>query len=619
VYAAAEAAFVEQFLAPSVLQLTSDAVRFAIRHGLAWYWIPAGGASLLLLFASLFGDRPQSEDSQSRLRRSDLFYLLAVAVFLLALRWPVLAVGDLEGDESVAVSAALTRFLDPVYGVTIFTGSAGPLLTYPVAALGLLGIRIDFGASKLVSLLLIVASSGVLYLALRTFSQARTARVALLPLLAFLGLGSAAWTLSYCSELWINLLMISAVCFLLRLDRRIGREAANLSGIGLALGSIPLVKWQGVPMAALVAATAVAVVWNRCRREPAGLRGLAVRLLPLVALGLAPLLVWCAILWSFGGLGFFFETYFVALFTQATSRYSTTLLERLVALPAWGIQPFPKVRMFLYSTALFWVPAAIVLYRLYRPRRFLLELALASLYLVISVYAVLQPGGPFTHYLNLLLQPYAVLVMLVFCHLAQAMRQPVFAMAAYLGLAVLPPAILYFQDDPIPVRFPPMESRSALIDAMLMLNAAGSPMIQWGWAYGCFVSTGTTWGTRTGGSHEILEPFFPNKSIFIADYVENLDSGRAPVFLDTATEGSLFYPRRAKFGHETVSEIGAAVRRNYFLCAELPGSRLYLNRERYQADAEVRAWCERQSDWTPPGWGTGLGLGQVVSSLSCNS
>ena len=248
----------------------------------------------------------------------------------------MLALGDLEGDESVAVSAALTRYLDPAYGVTLFTGSAGPLLTYPVAALGLLGLRIDYGASKLVSLLLITASTGVLYLALRTFSEARTARVALLPLLAVLGLGNLRWTMSYCSEQWINLLVISMIYFLLRLDRKIGRERANLCGIGLALGLVPLVKWQGMPMAALVVACAVAIVVHRCRRERAGLGALVIRLLPLVVLGLAPLFVWCVILWSYGSLTFFFETYFAALFSQATSRYTSTLAERLMALPEWG-------------------------------------------------------------------------------------------------------------------------------------------------------------------------------------------------------------------------------------------------------------------------------------------
>jgi hypothetical protein len=403
----------------------------------------------------------------------------------------------------------------------------------------------------------------------------------------------------YCSEQWINLLVISGIYFLLRLERGIGREAANLSGIGLALGSIPLVKWQGAPMAALVAATAVAVVWSRWRREGAGLGGLAARLLPLALLGLAPLLVWCAILWSFGGLGFFFETYFVALFTQATSRYSTTMLERLVALPGWGIYAFPEVRWFLAPTALFWVPAAIALYRMRRPR-FPLELALASLYLVISVYAVLQPGGAFAHYLNLLVQPYAVLCMLVFCRLAQAMPRPAFL--GYLGLAVLTPAILYLRDPPLPIRFPPTELRAKSIDGVDRLNVSGSPMILWGWVYEYYLGMGTTWGTRTGGSHEILEPFFPNKSIFIADYVASLESGRAPVFLDTATEGSSIYGIRSCYGHETVPEIAAAVRRHYFECAEFRGARLFLSRERYEASAEIRSWCEGVPPWRLPGW-----------------
>jgi hypothetical protein len=503
----------------------------------------------------------------------------------------VLGLDDLEGDESVAVSAALTRYLDPAYGVTLFTGSAGPLLTYPVAAIGLLGIRIDYGASKLVSLLLMIASPAVLYLALRTFSEARPARVALLPLLAFLGLSNIYWMVPYCSEQWINLLVASMIYFLFRLGQQIGRERVNLCGIGLAVGLVPLVKWQGMPMAALAVACAVGIVGRRCLRERAPLGRLALRLLPLAALGLAPLLVWCLIQWSQGSLAFFLQTYFAALFSQATSRYSSTMLERLLALPAWGIAPFPMLHLFLSMTALFWVPAAIHLFLLRRPRRLPLDVALVGLYLGVSTYAVLQPGGAFTHYLNLLLQPYALLFMLIFCRLAKAAARPGFELTAYLGLAALIPAIGYLQDVPLPVLLRRATVRSPTVDALRALDLPGSPMIQWGWVYPYYVHAGLTWGTRTGGSHEILEPFFSHKSLFVADFVESLESGRSPVFLDTATEGSPIYPNRARYGHEQVPEVAEAVGRNYFLCAELPGTRLYLHRKRYQARAGIQDWC----------------------------
>jgi hypothetical protein len=587
---------VEQLLAPSIQQLATDAVIFAYQHSLYSYRIPAVAASLLLLVASLLRPESQAAAGAASQRRSDLLYLLALAVFLVALRWPVLALGDLEGDESVAVSAALTRYLDPGHGLTLFTGSAGPLLTYSVAGVGLLGFRIDYGASKLVSLLLITASSAILYLTLRTFSEARTARIALLPLLAYLGLGNARWTLSYCSEQWINLLLISMLFFLLRLDRRIGRAAVNLCGMGLALGLVPLVKWQGIPMAALVVACAVAILAQRHLREP---RKLAAGLLPLALLGLAPILVWCAIQWIQGSLGFFFDTYFAALFTQATSRYKSSLLERLIELPDWGFPAYSTERWFLVLTALFWVPAAFVcLFR--RPARIRLELALASLLLAVTGYAVLQPGGRFTHYMNLLLQAYALLFMLIFCRWAAAVRWPALAFATYLVPTVLLPMVVYFHDLALPLRFPPQEVRARSLDALRSLHISGSPMIQWGWVYAYYVITGTSWGTRTGGSHEILEPFFPNKSIFVADFVAGLESGRAPVFLDTATEGAPSYAKRALFGHETVPEVAAAVRRNYFPCAEFQGARLFLHRQHYRDRADILPWCAMFPRWHPP-------------------
>ena len=590
----------EQFFAPSIQQLATDAVLFTYPNGMLWYRIPAVAASLLLLLVSFPWPGPKGDGTGARLLRSDLLYLLVLSVFLFALRWPTLGAGDLEGDESVAVSAALTRYLEPAYGVTLFTGSAGPLLTYPLSALGLLGLRIDYGASKLASLLLITASSALIYLTLRTFSEARIARIALLPLLAFLGLGSVRWTVSYCSEQWINLLVIAMIYCLLRLAGKIGRESTNLVGIGLALGLTPLIKWQGIPMAALFVACAVAIVWRRCLSERAGFGALAARLLPLAVLGLAPLLAWCAIQWSQRSLGFFFDTYVAALFSQATSRYSSTFLERLMALPAWGLSTSPKAKMFAAMSALFCLPATIWVCLVRRPRRCPPDLALAMLYLGVSLYAVLQPGGAFTHYMNLLLQPYAALLMLVFWHLVKAAARPALVVSAYLGLTLLAPAVLYLRDAPVPTRYRPTTDYGKSTDALRSLHASGSPMIQWGWAYGYYVNAGLTWGTRTGGSHEILEPFFPNQAIFIDDYVESLEGGRAPIFVDSATEGSSAYSERARYGHEQFPEVAEAVRRNYFLCTQFPGARFYLHRKTYAAKPGIEAWCMGLPRIPPP-------------------
>lgn len=581
----------ENFTAPSLQQIATTAVEFLFRHSLLWYQAPAAVAWLLLFVVSLQRDDPRTS-AASAIRSGDVRYLVTLAVFLFAVRWPVLALGDLEGDESVAVSAALTRYLDPAYGLTLFTGSAGPLLTYPVSLLGLLGLRIDYGASKLLVQLLMTASSALTYLALRTLSEARIARIALLPLLVFLGFGSTRWMLYYCSEHWINLLVISMIYGVLRLGQGVGRERVNLCVVGIALGLMPLIKWQGMPMAALFALVAAAIVARRSVREHAGLRALAVRLLPLAGLGLAPLLLWCAILWSSGSLGYFYATYFSALFTQATSRFESTFVERLMAFPEWGFTRSFKELLFVGATAMFWAPAAIYLCLVRRRRRELLDLALAALYFVASAYAVIQPGGAFLHYLNLLLPPYAFLCILAFVHLVKVAR-PAIVIGVYLGLTVALPGYEFVRRVPLPVRFPPAVVPTPTIDNLLAVAAPGSRLILWGWEYYHYVYAGMIWGTRTGGSHEILEPFFPDKGVYVRDYVESLESGGALIFLDTATEGSSSYDDRARYGHETQPEIADAVGRNYFLCGEFPAARMYLLK-RYGWREDIHAWCKRQ-------------------------
>jgi hypothetical protein len=229
----------------------------------------------------------------------------------------------------------------------------------------------------------------------------------------------------------------------------------------------------------------------------------------------------------------------------------------------------------------------------------LVELALATVYLVASLYAVLQPGGHFSHYLNLLLQPFFVLGMLAFCRAVQAATRPARVVWAYLGLALLLPAQAALRATPLPERIRPALVRVLKIPGMHKVTTPGSPMIQWGWQYVYYVYSGMIWGTRTGGSHEILEPFFHDKQLFVRDFVQSLESGRAPIFLDTATEGALSYGNRRFYGHENHLEIARAVAANYFLCGEFQGARLYLNRKAFEGQADIQTWCSSLPVWKP--------------------
>jgi hypothetical protein len=184
--------------------------------------------------------------------------------------------------------------------------------------------------------------------------------------------------------------------------------------------------------------------------------------------------------------------------------------------------------------------------------------------------------------------------MLVFLHLAQAVPRRALLASTYLGFTLLLPTLWRLPDVSMPppsMRWETLKVRQSLLDTLRELRVSGSPMILWGWEFAYYVHAGMTWGTRTGSSHEILEPFFPDKSIYIADYLASLESGRVPVFLDTATEGAYFYKSRARYGHEQVPEIAEAVRRNYFLCADFRGPRLFLNRELYRGRADIVSGC----------------------------
>src|SRR5215813_3084629 len=605
----------DNYVAPSLEHAANYAIDFAIRRSVLWYKIPALASAAILLFVTLRPRSARRPRPDTTLDAEDLLYILALAVFLFAFRWPSLGASDLEGDESVAVSAALTRYLAPAFGLTLFTGSGGPLLSYPLTLFGELGLRIDYGASKLLSLLLLTATWAVIYLALRTFASGRLARVALLPILVFFGHGNEWWTMMYCSEHWINFLIALMVYCLLRLAHGVGGERPNLVGVGLAFGFIPLIKWQGLPMGALFILLALVLV---ARPSPGGAfaAGLFVRkALLLLAVGAGPFLLWCAVVGASGNLGYFLRTYVLALMAQAHTRFETTLLERLDTLPSWGLPPFASITWFVYALGAFlFLAIGVAIGYLLRnleetssaspllvlrcSRSLLRELAPAILYLVVSLYAVLKPGGMFTHYLNLLLQPYFLLVV-VFCHLVRKSRYPWIVAGLYLVITLCIPAARYYVKGATLVKLVPRTSveTDPKLDApasyalVRRLAPPGSPIILWGRDYHYYVYSGMIWGTRTGGSHEIIEPFFGDRKLFVDGYVASLRSDRAPVFLDTGTEGAWSYGKRAVYAHEAYPEVASIVRQHYLLCREFPGARIFVNRRHHDANPGIRDLC----------------------------
>src|SRR5215472_12872984 len=601
------------YAAASLEHAANSAIRLGLEGSGLWYELPALASAAILLFVTLRRRSPRRPRPETTLGAEDLLYTLALALFLFAFRWPTLGLSDLDGDESLAVSAALTRYLAPAFGLTLFTGSGGPLLSYPLALFGVLGLRIDYGASKLLSLLLLTATWAVIYLALRTSTSGRIARVALLPVLVFFGRGNELWTMVYNSEHWLNFLIAVMIYCLLRLAHKIGGERLNLVGVGLAFGFIPLVKWQGLPMGALFILLALVLVAHPSPGGPFVAAAFVRKALLLLTLGVGPFLLWCAVMGASGNLDYFLRTYVLALMTQANTRFETSLLERLAAFPSWGLSPYANLTWFVSALGAFLVVTIGYLLRnleeissaspLPLPsgsRSLFRELASAFLYLAVSLYAVLKPGGPFSHYLNLLLQPYVLLVVVAFCHMTRTRKSFYLwtVVGLYLAITLCIPARTSLRGITVVKLVPPTSLETdPTLDApasyalIRRLIPPGSPIILWGWDYHYYVYSGMIWGTQTGGNHEIVEPFFGDPRLFIDSYVASLTSDRAPVFLDTSTEGARYYARRAAYGHEAYPKVAAVVRQHYLLCAEVPNARIFVNLRYYEANPRLGALC----------------------------
>ncbi|HVU34247.1 MAG TPA: hypothetical protein VHE61_12490 [Opitutaceae bacterium] len=550
----------------------------------AWYWIVAWTSFALTAVAacsSLCAGFCSDAHEQRWSRRLPPWVFLTLALLCLcAFRWPIWHIPhEFNLDESEFLGEALTLQHRPVYWVGVDGTTHGPLDSYPLLLLRLVGLRYDYLGERVLSAMLLFVVFVACYRTMAIVSRDALARVAVIPILCALAFASSADFLVYASEVVpVTLLAVGTWLVISDQAQSIGRGAGSgrwLAG-GLLLGSVPMAKLQGGPVA--LALLTVIATWELADGGGSlGMRGR--RVLTLATAAVAPTVLFVLLATLYGGWRDFWIAYIGQNLLYAHQGH-TSLRRMIVGFPSFAAR-VPGLRPYLIGAAA--VAAACV----FRVRKSTTAQSRALTYALVSgvagILVALAPGRPYTNYLWFVVVPAGMIagVLWVACWRShEGVEWPVYLrpilLVGFIAVAIVPQVAVCAGQSRTYLREALAPDDSVAAEVM-RYGRPGEPLGLWGYRCRCNVETGMWRATRDGDTTWEIVPS-PQRDFFRQRYLRDLEGTRPPVFVDAVGQGNVFANRAD--AHESFPALGDYVAAHYRFVSEVDGCRIYVRADR---------------------------------------
>lgn len=489
----------------SFTDFTQNLIRIIIQNSLFWYLIPQILCIFLLFFYSIYYEKLPSRMKiflRKRWMGIDCFSILIILCHFM-IRWPIMAIGDIERDESVNVSASISRHFAFFDNFILHSGSGSVLLSYPMAIIGFLGIRIDYGLAKFFNIILVAMVNIFTYLSLRNLYGGMIARISIIPLVLFLCFCNEFWNICYCSEHWINFIAAINIYYLTKIVLNVnnGNNITNTFLLlhGSLIGLQPLVKWQGLPIGFLIIVASIYMIFRGKNNKNNLLQSVIFLLSTAI-----PLLLWITLVLFSGEMSFIYETYFYSVIHQGFSRFSTTFYERILSIPSWSVLAF-NGKFFIFG-GLFFLIITTTLYwflpKELRKKKGRKVIVFYFIFFCVTIYAAIQPGGTFPHYSNLFAWVFISLSVISMADLLKILSSKpnhqkflIFIFVAVFSSSTVTYIII---DRPLIKKLPYCKEQNPLVQVLKTIIDPGDKLLLWGWDNYLYVETYTTWAGRIG-------------------------------------------------------------------------------------------------------------------------
>ncbi len=576
------------------------------------YWLMAATTVPVVVFWILDGLRRDRRPAPSR--SIAIGWTVCTVLFcLLAWRWPyLLSATEYNPDESQFIAGAITLTHDPVFWRSVDGTTSGPLNFYALLPLHWAGLPLDYFSARLTSLLLIGVALVFSYASLRTRYDRTSARLGILPAIAFFSLVHE-WDFVHYSSEYVSLALVAAsVYFLLRSQAATRYSRLCLIAGGMIAGLLPWAKLQATPIAGVL------VIWGcgLCLRasQPISARRRAVALLAGTAA--APTVLAMAALFASNQWGTFERGYLLQNFYYVAA--ARPLWESIGALIRASTETLLLPVFFFTEFILISWCLLMHLRRRTRPDALFMLGLLAT---ITATVCVAVPRRGFLHYALFLTVPLLLWGSAAFAEIWRTMPVlpsrrrfagvlTLLALIASCGLRInqgLPDMMGQFSDH---WRHP----RSAAGNIIHAFARPGDRLTVWGWLPRLYVESALPQGTRIGYSYLSMMPS-PLRDYHRDEFMRDLRSNQPTFFVDAVGPESYYFLERAVYAHETFPELDEYIRKHYLLIADLGYARTYYRRDAFNPDRlPLDALPSLIAQGRPMGDGNGLPLQNLAQT-----
>lgn len=490
-------------------------------------------------------------------------------VILIIVRWQYQIPTELDVDTSTWISSAISTAQSehPLWTLMNFSDSR-PLAVLPLAIVEMAGVKVDWALADGIGVMLWVVTLVFVFLIFKNWFSSAKSLLFTAPLLLFQTTHVWPGFMTYNSEHLCILMLTVGFWGIVKIQERVHSPWAYLLP-GFWLGLLPFAKFQIIPMG-LILAMFVGLVLTKDKQW--------IRLAFFVIGGLLPVLLVNWYYYQYDHIATFWNDYFWNYYYYSFS----TVYSKLDT--AYRFSPLTLGRAIFrpITTRIFWIVqlSIIVVGFISWIRDFSRRVAVSAsmiwfsiAFALVSLYAVLQAGNPFDHYLLLLFVPSALVASFCSLYLSQKLFDTIWAVGLMAIALEGVRNILLFPIGTIP-SLP--QSDSEIRKAIQTYSHAGEKMTIWGYADRFFVYEHLPAGNRLPHSYWIYTES-PLQTYRQREFIGDLEQNKPALFMDAMVENvsNIYLPEKHKYRHDCFPMIAKYIREHYRLVKEVDGVRFY--------------------------------------------
>jgi len=527
-------------------------------------------------------------------------------------RTPFLSLAEVNPDETQEIASAMTLLHDPVYWRSVDLGTHGPLATYPLLLPSLFGMQIDYASTRLICLAMLLVSVFLIYLMFLRTADRVMAMIAILPMIMFICMTDYWDFIAYNAEHPVALMVVLAMFLVHKSFPADGKlNLPYLYLAGFTVGSLPFAKMQSLPVAFIIAVTTLALIWLKANRTLFKAKATGIYTMGCLTFSVILLIL----VTSFNVYNDFLMRYVFGQISYAKVKYG--IITKISIL----MTNFDWANFFGWNYFGFLLVADVILFFFLIRHKLTVQhkhvtpdnavfslsateiaaLSLSAMATAMSLYAIYVPGRPHNHYFMLLTLPLGILTGQLFISACKTFHKQE-SRNTYVLLFILLTAFSPFYYKYVISSYSvlllknrlshevltinsrkfiskPTERRDkAIIAAIRKYASAGEKMAVWGWENKYYLQSGLIIACKTTTLYLTSE--FGDTSYYSRSFMQELETAKAPVFLDTVAPGQYHFTNRRKHGFELIPEIKKFIFGNYICMEDVEGVRIYVSKKR---------------------------------------